>query len=215
MKKQKFLMSKIRFSIISLFIGVALVAGSAFAWNAVWHGTDWIKNGGVIKAKEIAENFEYLYGKIKKIPEPLNCKDGDIITWKDGEMICSNPDSNTDKPGAIVAGCGIKGQLVNRWGKEMVAFPKTYIGGWGGSTFRYINFSCWGGAKPFTPYAYDYGNTIYASSGGCPAGTSIYALSSVIPNCDIISGDGGTEGSGSDSLRCSYYPPESFVCIKD
>jgi len=47
--------------VVGLMLGLALVAGSVFAWNAVWNGTNWIQTGEPILAREIAENFEYLH----------------------------------------------------------------------------------------------------------------------------------------------------------
>ncbi len=39
---------------------VLFVSSVVFAWNAVWHGTDWIQTGQPITSRETAENFEYL-----------------------------------------------------------------------------------------------------------------------------------------------------------
>ena len=50
--------------VLGASLGLMLVASIVFAWNAVWHGTDFIQTGKVIPAKEIAENFEYLKQEI-------------------------------------------------------------------------------------------------------------------------------------------------------
>ncbi len=67
---------------LSLLFGLSLAAGFSFAWNAVWHGTDWIQSGKTISSKEIAENFEYLY---KRLPATDSgaCQEGDILKYDD------------------------------------------------------------------------------------------------------------------------------------
>ncbi len=56
---------------IKTFIVLSIIMFGFFgvvkAWNAVWHGTDWIKSGGSISAKKVAENFEYLKSEIDAI----------------------------------------------------------------------------------------------------------------------------------------------------
>ena len=97
MKKEKnFRQEKSLKSIfLSLIIGLTLASGVTFAWNAVWHGTDWIKSGDVIKAKEIAENFEYLYKRTNPLPAE-NCNEGDTLKWSGGKFICYNPNGSND-----------------------------------------------------------------------------------------------------------------------
>ncbi len=107
MKKEKILRKtkSLKNISLSLVIGFSLVAGITFAWNAVWHGTDWIDTGKVIPAKEIAENFEYLYnilptsekctpGSVLSWGENqincLKCEDGESIIWNNGEPTCGS-----------------------------------------------------------------------------------------------------------------------------
>ena len=70
-----------------LTIGLALAAGLTFAWNAVWHGTDWIKNGTIIDAQKIAENFEYLKQRIEEIETGTTTSLSIHPTWPD-VIIC-------------------------------------------------------------------------------------------------------------------------------
>ena len=56
--------TNIKYWTLSLIIGVLLASGFTYAWNIKWHGTNWVGGGKVIKAREIAENFEYLKKKL-------------------------------------------------------------------------------------------------------------------------------------------------------
>ncbi len=70
--KDKFLLAPFKY--VSVFVaGVVFASGLVYAWNAVWHGTDWIKSGAVIDGKKIAENFEYLYQRTVKKDELQDC----------------------------------------------------------------------------------------------------------------------------------------------
>ena len=66
--------------VTSLAVSLILAAGVTFAWNAVWHGTDWIKSGAVINAQKVAENFEFLYNRLPD-PNDGSCQDGDILRF--------------------------------------------------------------------------------------------------------------------------------------
>ncbi len=46
---------------------LALFVSLTYAWDAVWHGTDWIYSGQIIESKRIAENFEYLYNELEQL----------------------------------------------------------------------------------------------------------------------------------------------------
>ena len=74
-------------SLIWTIIGALFVAGASFAWQAAWHGTDWIKTGAVIDAKKIAENFEFLYQRAGKLP--VSCPNaGDVLSWDGNQWVC-------------------------------------------------------------------------------------------------------------------------------
>ena len=80
---------------LSLSLGLALAAGITFAWNAVWHGTDWIQSGKVINAKAIAESLEYLYQR--SIPQnfPACSGPGQALQWDGTKIICSSGNSTS------------------------------------------------------------------------------------------------------------------------
>lgn len=67
MEKKRFTQKSFRNLGLSLFVGLILSAGITFAWNAVWHGTDWIQNGTIINAQKTAENFECLKSSIEAL----------------------------------------------------------------------------------------------------------------------------------------------------
>ena len=57
---------------LSLILGLVLAGGITFAWNAVWHGTDWIDSGKIITAKELAEDLEYLKKRLDDTNTVIN-----------------------------------------------------------------------------------------------------------------------------------------------
>ncbi len=73
---------KVRGFVFGFVLSVVLVAGAVFAaggaqniqnkWNAFWHGTDWIDAGKIIRAKEIAENFEWLKQQVDDLQSQIN-----------------------------------------------------------------------------------------------------------------------------------------------
>ncbi len=72
-------------------LSLMLVAGVVYAWNAVWHGTDWIQTGEIIKSKEIAENFEYLYQKTIKKDELQDCFGSNKkLEIRNQEFVCAD-----------------------------------------------------------------------------------------------------------------------------
>ena len=80
--------TKIIFVVVATFIiGINLAIGmqNNIPWKSIWHGTDWIASGRVISAKQIAENFEFLY---KRMPD---CPSGNIlISNGDGTYRCGS-----------------------------------------------------------------------------------------------------------------------------
>ena len=80
----------------------------------MWHGTDWIKDGGVIRAKEVAENFEYL----KKRIDDLESK------------ITSTSTSTTVNKKEIVAGCtSTRSRTIANFGWKNTSC-------WGGASYK-------------------------------------------------------------------------------
>jgi len=71
-KITKFINEKFKVYLTATLLAVALVAGGTYAWNAVWHGTNWVEPGKVISAREIAENFEYLKQEVDGLREIIN-----------------------------------------------------------------------------------------------------------------------------------------------
>lgn len=74
---------------LSLSLGLAFAAGITFAWNAVWHGTDWIGSGKVISSQQIAENLEYLYQRAGKLPANGCQNVGEVLQWDGNQFICA------------------------------------------------------------------------------------------------------------------------------
>ncbi len=75
----KFLQKNI---VVALTISFFIV-GVSFAWNAVWHGTNWTISNKVISPQNLSENFQYLY---ERVPDPQlstnnNCSNGDILVY--------------------------------------------------------------------------------------------------------------------------------------
>ncbi len=84
-----------------LFISIAVYAQqdeTLQKWQAIWHGTDWIGSGETIRAREIAENFEYLYKELDQIKEIIN-----------NNSTSTNPTTNITyemlPSGSLVGGC--------------------------------------------------------------------------------------------------------------
>ncbi len=64
--KDKFLLAPLKY--VSVFVaGVVFASGLVYAWNAVWHGTNWVQNGKVINAKSIGESLQYLYEQVESL----------------------------------------------------------------------------------------------------------------------------------------------------
>ncbi len=59
-------------SVLTLLLLVSIIVYAQQKWQAVWHGTDWIDSGETIRAREIAENFEYLLRKMNDLNQRVN-----------------------------------------------------------------------------------------------------------------------------------------------
>ena len=70
--KDKFVLAPFKY--LSVFVaGVVFASGLVYAWNAVWHGTDWIQPGVVVRSEPLAESLQYLYEKTIKKDELQDC----------------------------------------------------------------------------------------------------------------------------------------------
>ena len=76
--------------VFGFILSVALVGGVVYAWNAIWHGTDWIQAGKVIESEKVAENFEWLYKRINIFPDPAKCNEGEILKWHNNKFVCTD-----------------------------------------------------------------------------------------------------------------------------
>ena len=56
---------------VAFLVGLVFASTAVYAWQAVWHGTDWIQSGQVIRAKEIGENMQYLYEQIEDLKSQI------------------------------------------------------------------------------------------------------------------------------------------------
>ena len=117
--KDKFLLTPFKY--VSVFVaGVIFASGLVYAWNAVWHGTDWVQSGKVINAKNLGESLQFLYEKI----EDLNTRLNNI-----GNSSTTNITIEDMPSGTVVAGC-----------------IADYIGE-GNNSETALNHWCWGGAS--------------------------------------------------------------------
>ena len=56
---------------VAFLAGLIFASTAVYAWSAVWHGTDWIKSGEVIRAKEVGENMQYLYEQVEDLKSQI------------------------------------------------------------------------------------------------------------------------------------------------
>ncbi len=69
-------------------LGVVFAASSSFAWQAFWHGTDWIKTGETIRSKEIAEMLQYLYERTIPPNMPACNGENEALQWDGTKIVC-------------------------------------------------------------------------------------------------------------------------------
>ncbi len=111
---------------LSLIVGLVLASGLTFAWNAVWHGTDWVQSGKIITPKEIGENFAYLKQEIDGLKNatsntiPTCAGYGKALQWDGTKWICkitaSKFGSGVRCPGdKFVAFCGYNPTFTWEW----------------------------------------------------------------------------------------------------
>ncbi len=113
-----------RLAKVVLFI-ITLAAVSVFAWNATWHGTDWVQSGKIITAKDLAENFEYLYqNKVDK--PPSDCFGTQAkLQWKNNQWEC----------GQLLLGCKLRYRAY--YSGYTTDWVETPFGGVAGGNFVY------------------------------------------------------------------------------
>ncbi len=73
--KDKFIVAPFKY--VTVFVaGVVFASGLVYAWNPVWHGTDWVQSGKVINAKSIGESLQYLYEQVESLKNELGAVSG-------------------------------------------------------------------------------------------------------------------------------------------
>ncbi len=163
-----------------------LASGLVFAWNAIWNGTSWINTGEIIPAKQIAENFEYLYLKSRLLPDNGCPNVGDVLSWDGSKFVCQDANASTTDTGTdtgtdpeLIAGCATNAEE-DRYGR---ARPPI----------------CWGGASA--------GRRNSIENTNCPTGSTKVVLGKYETNCRLDGGD------GAQRLVCNYVVT-SVGCIK-
>lgn len=87
--KELFANLNIKNWVLSLTIGIVFAVSLSFAWNAVWHGTNWVQTGKIITSREIAENLEFLYQRAGKLPAGGCQNSGEVLQWDGAQFICA------------------------------------------------------------------------------------------------------------------------------
>ncbi len=75
--------------VLSLTIGIVFAVSLSFAWNSVWHGTNWVQSGKIITSREIAENLEFLYQRAGKLPAGGCQNSGEVLQRDGAQFICA------------------------------------------------------------------------------------------------------------------------------
>lgn len=107
---------------VILFLALAVAFGSTLGfarehmqnmrheferWMARWHGTEKFQRGEIINAREIAENFEYLYSRVDpqngSLVPPECWGPGKKLGWKNNQWICEG--------GYSMQGCKLRYKL--------------------------------------------------------------------------------------------------------
>ncbi len=163
-----------------------LASGLVFAWNAIWNGTSWINSGEIIPAKQIAENFEYLYLKSQLLPDNGCPNVGDVLSWDGSKFVCQDANASTTDPGGdagtnpeLIAGCAYT--------------PRS------SAAFARRDTKCWGGAE--------LSRASVINSIICPNNSTKVVLGKYARNCRLDGGD------GAQRQRCSYVIT-SMGCVK-
>ncbi len=126
---------------LSFIIGLTLATGITFAWNAVWHGTDWIKPGGVISAQKIGESLEFLFNH--SVPQNFpECQGADKALQWDGEKIICGTIT------VVATTTELKSCGSYRSGETWVQKISSGCGGYGGI----LGYSCSGDSGVFRYY---------------------------------------------------------------
>ncbi len=103
--KDKFILAPFKY--LTVFIaGVVFASGLVYAWEAAWHGTDWIQSGQVIRAKEIGENMQYLYERTQPLANIPTCTDSNkALQWDGSSFVCATISSSSSSSGGGNQNC--------------------------------------------------------------------------------------------------------------
>ncbi len=88
--KDKFILAPFKY--LAVFVaGVVFASGLVYAWNAIWHGTDWIQSGAVIESKKLAESLQYLYDRKADKPNFPECSGRyNKLEIKNNKFVCTD-----------------------------------------------------------------------------------------------------------------------------
>ncbi len=221
LKIAKFAKEKFKVYLTATLLAVALIAGGTYAWNAVWHGTDWIQAGKIVESENIAENFEYLYSRAGVLPEGGCSSTGQILIWDGSKFYCGDQASGGSGGSAcndtatILAGgsshtvgdcLSAGGAAVDIGGGDCLCKFETSPSQGDG-----YNGSCPTGWSQHLSWSQTTGNNCSDTGGECATGSSCYSGQHVFDNqsvefCYYSSGYRfGGDDSGwceSDSVKC-------------
>ena len=191
--------------LVSIFVGLLFAGFITFAWNAVWHGTDWVQSGRIITPREIAENFEYLYQRAGKLPAGGCQNVGEVLQWDGAKFICATVSGGS----GTVACSNPSEQLLN-----------------GSSTYTVADCSAAGGTAVQT----DDGCLCKFRGSYCPSGWTqyLYYSQTLSQTCDGIGlpncSDGSSCSTGNHAFAnipretCTYiessWAGESIGCVR-
>jgi len=105
----------------SALLALLLPGAISFAWNAVWHGTNWNSNSISTSGKQLAETFEFLY---KRMPDPNlnnnNCYGGEILRYNKNNqsfecLRCVGSNTSGVKISSTGAGCAGSYPMCRVW----------------------------------------------------------------------------------------------------
>ncbi len=148
--KDKFLLTPLKYA--SVFVaGIIFASSLVYAWNAIWHGTDWVRPGAIIESQKIGENMQYLY-------EQINDLKTEIANLR-------NTITNLEQTatGTIVAGCvGLdieNPSAGNCWGGASLSSYRVF-----GS--RRYQYSCPNGTKTYVLNGQSVSTAYYSGGDG-------------------------------------------------
>ena len=188
--------------IVPIFVGLLFAGFITYAWNAVWHGTDWVQSGRIITPREIAENFEYLYQRAGKLPAGGCQNAGEVLQWDGSKFVCATVSGGS----GTVACSNPSEQLLN-----------------GNSSYTVADCSAAGGTAVQT----DDGCLCKFSGSSCPAGWAQYlnysqtqsqTCNGSLPNCIGTSCSTGNHAFSNIPIETcpyveSWWAGEAIGCL--